>query len=86
MSCRDAAATADARRRYSFREAVFSGWAEDGGMLMPERIPRIPRDTLDAWRQRTTALTYPECCFAVLRITLLGSSCTDAGSEHFYRL
>ncbi len=46
-------------------------------MLMPERIPRIPRDTLDAWRQRTTALTYPECCFAVLRMFIPREDISD---------
>ena len=67
VSCRDTAPI-DARKRYSFREAVFAGWAEDGGMLMPERIPRIPASTLRAWRQRGAGFTYNECCFEVMRM------------------
>ena len=66
VSCRDRASIGT-RKRYSFREAVFAGWAEDGGMLMPERIPRIPASTLRAWRQRAAGFTYNECCFEVLR-------------------
>jgi threonine synthase len=67
VSCRDTASSTSARRRYSFREAVFSGWAEDGGMFVPEEIPVIPRATLSSWRQNAAAWTYSECCFAVLR-------------------
>ncbi len=50
-------------RTYSFEEAVFAGWAEDGGMLMPAHLPRISREALQSW----AGLSYPELCIAVLQ-------------------
>nr|XP_032806182.1 threonine synthase-like 2 isoform X5 [Petromyzon marinus] len=40
----------------SFREALFSGYAVDGGLFMPEEVPRVSADTLRQWR----ALSYPQ--------------------------
>ncbi|CAM9392283.1 unnamed protein product [Lampetra fluviatilis] len=40
----------------SFREALFSGYAVDGGLFVPEEIPRVSADTLRQWR----ALSYPQ--------------------------
>ena len=45
VSCRDQ----DAKRIYSFEEAIFSGWAEDNGMIMPQVVPKVSRETLRAW-------------------------------------
>ncbi|KAG5180030.1 tryptophan synthase beta subunit-like PLP-dependent enzyme [Tribonema minus] len=48
----------------TFEHAVLSGWAQDGGMLLPERIPKIASATLEQWRE----LHYGELCEAVLRL------------------
>uniref|UniRef100_S4RTP3 Threonine synthase N-terminal domain-containing protein n=1 Tax=Petromyzon marinus TaxID=7757 RepID=S4RTP3_PETMA len=40
----------------SFREALFSGYAVDGGLFVPEEVPRVSADTLRQWR----ALSYPQ--------------------------
>lgn len=36
---------------WSFRDVLFSGFAPDGGMFMPETLPVLGRDTLKAWRR-----------------------------------
>ena len=67
VSCRDSARPSD-RRRYSFREAILSGWAEDGGMIMSEKIPQIPAATISDWRRKQHSFSYPECCYHILRM------------------
>ncbi len=47
----------------SFREALFQGQPPDGGLYMPERIPRLTRKEL--WALRGKA--YSEVAFEVLR-------------------
>lgn len=39
-----------------FEGALFSGFAPDGGLFMPQRIPSLDRDTLKRW----SGLSYPE--------------------------
>lgn len=39
-----------------FEGALFSGYAPDGGLFMPQRIPSLGRDTLQRW----SSLSYPE--------------------------
>ncbi len=46
----------------SFTEAVMTGLAEDGGLLLPRAIPRIDRATLESWQ----TLTYQELAFEVM--------------------
>ena len=36
-------------RVYSFEEALFSGFLEDGGIIIPQEIPKISEDTLKKW-------------------------------------
>ena len=49
--------------RYTFREAVVSGWAQNGGMLMPDPMPSpVSAETMAAWAK----LSYPELAVAVL--------------------
>eukprot|EP00478_Filoreta_tenera_P010112 GABV01013776.1.p1 GENE.GABV01013776.1~~GABV01013776.1.p1 ORF type:complete len:117 (-),score=35.50 GABV01013776.1:3-353(-) len=50
--------------KYSFEQALLAGWAEDGGLLMPERIPKIKPETLDSWRQ----LSYPQLAAEILAL------------------
>jgi threonine synthase len=46
-----------------FQDAVRMGLADDGGLVIPERIPDV-RSRLDAWRE----LDYPELAFEVMRL------------------
>ncbi|XP_009701644.1 PREDICTED: threonine synthase-like 2 [Cariama cristata] len=39
-----------------FEGALFSGYAPDGGLFMPQRIPSLDRDTLRRWSR----FSYPE--------------------------
>ena len=36
-------------RDLSFEDVLFSGFLGDGGMALPETIPRVPPDTLRSW-------------------------------------
>ncbi len=47
----------------SFSEAALAGLAEDGGLLIPNRIPDV-RDRLDRWAR----LSYPDLAFEVIRL------------------
>ena len=47
----------------SFSEAVMTGLARDGGLLLPESIPQVG-DRLDAWAE----LAYPDLAFEVMRL------------------
>ncbi|XP_023816361.1 threonine synthase-like 2 isoform X1 [Oryzias latipes] len=40
---------------WSFRDVLFSGYAPDGGMFMPETLPVLDPDALRSWR----GLSYP---------------------------
>ena len=46
----------------SFTEAVLTGLAEDGGLLLPRAIPRIDRTTFETWQP----LSYSEVAFEVM--------------------
>ncbi len=46
-----------------FQDAVMTGLAPDGGLLIPEHIPDV-RDRLDAWSK----LSYQDITFEVLRL------------------
>ncbi|XP_070781192.1 threonine synthase-like 2 [Enoplosus armatus] len=37
-------------RGWDFRDVLFSGYAPDGGMFMPESVPVLSPDTLRGWR------------------------------------
>uniref|UniRef100_A0A8C8SPP3 Threonine synthase-like 2 n=2 Tax=Pelusios castaneus TaxID=367368 RepID=A0A8C8SPP3_9SAUR len=43
-------------RSVDFEEALFSGYAPDGGLFMPEEIPVLDSNTLRTW----SAFSYPE--------------------------
>lgn len=47
-----------------FKDAVMMGLATDGGLLLPQTIPTIDRQTLDAWQQ----LPYRELAFRVISL------------------
>ena len=41
---------------WDFRDVLFSGFAPDGGMFMPESVPVLSSNTLRGWR----GLTYTQ--------------------------
>ena len=41
--------------RIDFEGALFSGYAPDGGLYMPEELPQLGRETLHEW----STLSYP---------------------------
>ncbi|KAL4658251.1 threonine synthase-like 2 isoform X1 [Arapaima gigas] len=41
---------------WGFQRVLFSGYAPDGGMFMPETLPTLSPDTLKSW----SSLAYPE--------------------------
>ncbi|KAG9338301.1 hypothetical protein JZ751_025972 [Albula glossodonta] len=41
---------------WGFREVLFSGYAPDGGMFLPETLPTLSSDTLRSW----VSLSYPQ--------------------------
>ncbi len=47
----------------AFQDAVMTGLAPDGGLLLPEEIPEVDEAELDAWRD----LEYPQLAAAVMR-------------------
>lgn len=47
---------------YTWEESIFAGWAEDGGMLLPEHIPKLSTAQLRSW----ASLSYPELVVEVL--------------------
>jgi threonine synthase len=46
--------TRDGSISCSFEDAICSGYAPDGGLFVPESIPRITAETLQEW----SSLTY----------------------------
>uniref|UniRef100_A0A0G4FJY7 Threonine synthase n=1 Tax=Chromera velia CCMP2878 TaxID=1169474 RepID=A0A0G4FJY7_9ALVE len=47
----------------SFVDAVLTGLAEDGGLLMPESVPVVSKAEMKAWR----SLRYQDLCFNIMR-------------------
>ena len=37
-------------KNVTFEQAVFTGYASDGGILLPESIPSVPLETLKSWK------------------------------------
>ena len=48
----------------SFEDAIFKGFASDGGLLMPEVIPEVDLETLEKWRD----LCYVDLCVEILSL------------------
>lgn len=55
--------TRGAQTPLTFKDAVMTGLARDGGLLIPDHIPSIV-DDLDDWKQ----LDYPELAVALIRL------------------
>ncbi len=48
----------------SFSDAVMMGLAEDGGLLLPQNLPRVDMTTVNSWRN----LPYQRLAFEVIRL------------------
>lgn len=46
----------------SFRDVLFSGYAADGGMFMPENLPSLSAETLRSWRRLSYRQLLCEVC------------------------
>lgn len=64
--------TNNPERKVDLATAVFSGMADDGGLYMPERIPKLPRAFID----NLQGMTLPEMSYAVANYALMGSDLT----------
>lgn len=61
----------------SYCETLLEGLAPDGGLAVPEEVPRVDAETLERWR----ALTYPQ-----LATEVLGLFATDIPREDLARM
>ena len=55
--------TRDSSTCSSFEQALFSGYAPDGGLFVPQSLPLLSADEIESF----SALTFPELAFAILR-------------------
>lgn len=55
--------TRGAQEPLAFKDAVMTGLARDGGLLIPDRIPNVA-DQLEDWKD----LDYPELAFEIIRL------------------
>eukprot|EP00804_Cyclotella_cryptica_P019888 CCRYP_007810-RA/>CCRYP_007810-RA protein AED:0.30 eAED:0.30 QI:292/0.83/0.85/1/0.83/0.85/7/1028/486 len=55
----------DGSEDYSFEQALFSGYAPDGGLFVPASLPQLAAvEHLIPWSR----LTFPELCYEILRL------------------
>lgn len=47
----------------SFQQALLSGFAPDGGLFVPESLPRFTRDEIRSW----VGLSYPQLVEKLMR-------------------
>lgn len=50
----------------SYEETLFSGYAPDGGLYIPENIPKLDNVTLDQWKQSKPS--YPQVVEKIVRL------------------
>jgi len=43
---------------FTFSDAIVSGFAPDGGLFVPAKIPQVSQDTLRTW----STLSFPDLC------------------------
>eukprot|EP01125_Pyxidicula_operculata_P020931 TRINITY_DN7879_c0_g1_i1.p1 TRINITY_DN7879_c0_g1~~TRINITY_DN7879_c0_g1_i1.p1 ORF type:complete len:504 (-),score=116.30 TRINITY_DN7879_c0_g1_i1:236-1747(-) len=58
--------TRDSSKLFTFREAVFKGLAEDGGLFVPDSIPQLNLDTL--WKGKNHNHTFQEIFLKIVRL------------------
>lgn len=57
-----------------FEGALFSGYAPDGGLFMPQRIPSLDRDTLRRWSRLPYRELVKELCSLFITAELVPPS------------
>lgn len=70
--------TRDGSLSFSFEEALSLGYAPDGGLFVPEKLPCIDARKLQEW----THLTYPKLSEAVLRLFIATDELSDQSLAH----
>lgn len=58
---------------YSFQDALLSGFAPDGGLFVPDSLPRFSTDDLKSWAN----LTYLQLIEKFTRFFILRNEVTD---------
>ena len=66
--------TRDATIISSFENAICSGYARDGGLFVPESLPKISPENLQSWSR----LTYPQLTQAILRLYIATEEISDS--------
>ncbi|KAL7532522.1 hypothetical protein ACHAXR_004678 [Thalassiosira sp. AJA248-18] len=67
--------TRDGNREYSFEQALFSGYAPDGGLFVPTALPSITAEEhMIPWSK----LTFPQLAYSVLRMFISPKEVNDA--------
>ena len=67
----------------SFEEALTSGYATDGGLFVPEKLPSISQETLHEWIYRKTnddsnkIESYAQLMYVILRMFIDGTEISD---------
>jgi threonine synthase len=57
----------------SFEDAICSGYAPDGGLFVPCKLPRIDTQTLKSW----SSLSYPNLAYEVMRMFISPDEISD---------
>ena len=65
--------TRDASLSATFEDAICSGYAPDGGLYVPEKLPKVTGDDLKTW----SSLTYPQLSFHILRLLISREELSD---------
>lgn len=60
----------------SFEEVLFSGYAPDGGLFVPEVIPKLEASTLKEWKQMK--LSYPQVVQNIARLYISNTEVSDS--------
>jgi threonine synthase len=47
-----------------FQEAILAGYAPDGGLYVPQRLPQVSTEQMEQWKQ----LSYPDLAFEILSL------------------
>ena len=72
--------TRDATKFYTFEEALFSGYAPDGGLFVPLELPRLWEGSGGGSKQQKDIVLgeiWPKLSFAALATEILHPFCQD---------
>lgn len=67
-------------------ESMLSGYLSEGGIVLPENVPRVSREELSKW----VTLSYPELCKKVLQLFIdeaeISKEEIGSKSRRFYKV